>query len=146
MLTPTLFYPPWNKTLKFSLIKKWKEQENFENYNKNFTGEEHQVLKYMYEKEWYVTSQLPTIIHSELTTYMVQLDFYYKWHETHENLAIKVPIIPLREDILQNNKEIKMYRDLFYTNGIPFLRTKICKITFLTVENFSWRIIYKIIQ
>ena len=64
----------------------------------------------------------------------------------HENLAIKVPIIPLREDISLNNKEIKIYIDLFYTNGMPFLRTKICKITFLTVENLSWRIIYKIIQ
>ena len=43
----------------------------------------------------------------------------------HRNTDVKVPIIPLPEDILLHYKDIKLYIDLFYINEIPFLYKKV---------------------
>ena len=50
LLTSTIFYPLWNKTQKFSLILKLKEQEKYNNCSNISTGQEHQTLDYIYNK------------------------------------------------------------------------------------------------
>ena len=58
----------------FSLILKLKERDKFKNFINIYTGQEHQSLKHIYDKEWYVTSHLPPKIKSELTTYMSHIE------------------------------------------------------------------------
>ena len=63
----------------------------------------------------------------------------------HSKSAVEVPIFPLPAEILLHCKYIKLYIDLFYINGMPFLHTKSSKITLLAVETLSSRSADKII-
>ena len=42
--------------------------------------------------------------------------------------------IPLPLPIYQHHKDLKLYIDLFFVNGYPFLATKTNKVNFITVE------------
>ena len=83
LLTPTIFYQQWNKTLNFSLILKLKEQEKFDNCSDISTDQEHQTLKHICEREWYVTYHRHQKF-SQIWPHMAQLDLYYKmtWNAT----------------------------------------------------------------
>ena len=72
-VNPYYFLSSAKQNFGFSLILKLKEREKFNNCSIIYNDQEHQTLKHIHEKEWYITSHLPPMIQPYLTTNMAKL-------------------------------------------------------------------------